>query len=52
MMLWALLRGRTGSRARSARAAAGRSGFGRGGATARPYSFRLRLRLLFGVPWA
>jgi cell division protein FtsI (penicillin-binding protein 3) len=49
MMLWALLRGRPGGRARTARAAAGRSSFGRGGATARPYSFRLRLRLLFGV---
>ncbi|HEY2418964.1 MAG TPA: hypothetical protein VGH84_13655, partial [Steroidobacteraceae bacterium] len=47
-MLWALLRGRSGSRTRGTRATAGRSSFGRG-AAARPYSFRLRLSLLFGA---
>src|SRR5580704_16281506 len=49
MMLWALLRGRPPGRTRASRAAAARSSFGRGGAAPRPYSFRLRLRLLFGV---
>ncbi|HEY6452079.1 MAG TPA: penicillin-binding transpeptidase domain-containing protein [Steroidobacteraceae bacterium] len=48
MMLWALLRSRSGRHARAGRGAAGR-GPRRGDGPSRPYSFRLRLLLLFGV---